>query len=59
LDASLTTLICEKITVVKCKELKTGCIPEESSKEGHGSKRAVLLIMMIPMKLVRLVKMFK
>jgi cytochrome b len=47
LDAGLTTLICNKITVTKSKEVKIGCNLAESSKEGHGSKGAVLLMMMM------------
>jgi hypothetical protein len=45
LDARLATLLCKEITVVKSKEVKTGWYLAESSKEGYGSKRAVLLIM--------------
>jgi hypothetical protein len=47
LDAKLTTLLCEKgkITVPKCKEVKTGCSLAESSKEGCGSKRVALPVM--------------
>jgi hypothetical protein len=33
---------------VKLKVVKTGYSLAESSKEGYGSKRAVLLLMMIP-----------
>jgi hypothetical protein len=41
-------LFCEiKIIVAKSKEVKTGCNLEEPPKEGYGSKRAVLPIMMI------------
>jgi hypothetical protein len=43
LDARLTTLLCEKkIIVAKSKEVKTGSNLSESSKEGYGSKTAVL-----------------
>jgi hypothetical protein len=47
LDARLTTLFCKKenITVPKCKEAKTGHNLAESSKEGYGSERAVLPMM--------------
>jgi hypothetical protein len=46
LDSRLTTLFCKKI-VTKFKEAKTGCNPAESSKESYGSKRAVLLLLMM------------
>jgi hypothetical protein len=35
------------MTVPKSKEVKTGCNLAESSKEGYGSKRAVLPMMII------------
>jgi hypothetical protein len=35
LDARLTTLLCTKISVVKSKEVKTGCNLAESSKESY------------------------
>jgi hypothetical protein len=38
----LKTLLCEKITVVKSKEVKTGSNLAEFFKEGHGSKMAAL-----------------
>jgi hypothetical protein len=47
LDARLTTFLRKLIAVAKSKEVKTGCNLAESSKKGHGSKRAVLPIMMI------------
>jgi hypothetical protein len=37
-------LFCKGI-VAKSKEMKTGCNLAESSKEGYGSKRAVLPMM--------------
>jgi hypothetical protein len=41
-------LLCNKIIIMESKEVETGCNLEESSKEGYGSKRAVLpMIMMI------------
>jgi hypothetical protein len=40
-------LLCKKIIVAKSKEEKIGCNLVESSKEGHGSKRAILPMMMI------------
>jgi hypothetical protein len=43
----MTTLVCKRIVVAKSKELKTGCNLAECSKEGHGSKRAVLPMMMM------------
>jgi hypothetical protein len=50
LDARLTTLLCKNIIVAKSKEVKTGWSNSrylaEFSKEGYGSKRAVL-----PMKM--------
>jgi hypothetical protein len=49
LDAGLTTLLRKKITVAKSKEMETGCSLAESSKEGCGSKRAVLPMMMMMM----------
>jgi hypothetical protein len=45
LDAWLTTLLCKNI-ITKSKEIKSGCSLAESSKEGCGSKRAVLPMMM-------------
>jgi hypothetical protein len=39
LNASLTTLLCKRITVAKTKEAKTGCNLAESSKEGHDSQK--------------------
>jgi hypothetical protein len=50
LDARLTTLLCKKI-VSKSKDMKTGSNLTEFSKEGYGSKRAVLP-MMIMMKII-------
>jgi hypothetical protein len=48
LDARLTTLLCKKIHIfTKSKEVKTGYNLAESSKEGCGSKRAVLPMMMM------------
>jgi hypothetical protein len=46
----------KELAVAKSKEVKTRSHLAESSKEGHGSKGAVWL-MMIPMKLVSLVKL--
>jgi hypothetical protein len=40
-------LLCRKITVAKCKEVKIGSNRTESSNEGYGSERAVLPIMMM------------
>jgi hypothetical protein len=40
-------LLCKKIIVAISKEVKTGCSLVESSNEGYGSKRAVLLMMMM------------
>jgi hypothetical protein len=40
-------MLCRKITVAKCKAMKTGCNLAESSKEVYGSKRAILLMMMM------------
>jgi hypothetical protein len=47
LDASLTALLCKKITVAKSKEVKTACNLAKSSKESYGSKRAVFPMMII------------
>jgi hypothetical protein len=47
LDARLPTLFCKRIIVAKSKEVKTGCNLAEFSKEGYGSKRAVLPITMM------------
>jgi hypothetical protein len=46
LDARLTTLLCKKI-VAKSKEMKTRYNLTKSSKEGCGSKGAVLPIIMM------------
>jgi hypothetical protein len=35
------------ITIVKSEEVKTGCNLAASSKEGYGSKRAVLPMMVV------------
>jgi hypothetical protein len=44
------TVLCKKKTIVmKPKEVKTGLNLAESSKEGYGSKRAVLPLMMMMM----------
>jgi hypothetical protein len=40
------TLLCKKINVAKSREVKTGRNLAGSSKEGCGSKRAVLPMMM-------------
>jgi hypothetical protein len=40
-------LLCKKIIVAKSKKVKTGCNLAESSKEGYGSKRAVLAMVMV------------
>jgi hypothetical protein len=40
-------MLCKKIMVVKCKEVKSGCNLAESSTEGYGSKRVVLLMMLM------------
>jgi hypothetical protein len=42
LDATLTSLLYEQIIVAKSKEGKPGSNLEESSKNGYGSKSAVL-----------------
>jgi hypothetical protein len=48
-------LLCKiKIIVAKPKEVETGCDPAESSKEGCGSKRAVLQMMMMMMMNIQL-----
>jgi hypothetical protein len=45
MGARLMTLLCKKIIVAKSEELKTGCSLIESSKEGCGSERAFLPMM--------------
>jgi hypothetical protein len=51
-DARLTTLLCKrKITVAKTKEVKTESNLAESSKEGYGSKGAVLPMMTMMIRL--------
>jgi hypothetical protein len=40
-------LLCKTIPVEKSKEAKAGCNLVESPKEGYGSKRAILPMMMI------------
>jgi hypothetical protein len=47
LGARLTNLQCKKIIVVKSKVVKTGYYLAESYKEGYGSKRAVLLMILM------------
>jgi hypothetical protein len=42
----------KKFIVAKSKEVKTGCNLAESSKEGCGSKRVVLPIMMMMINLL-------
>jgi hypothetical protein len=49
LDAILKNLFCKKNIVAKSKDVKIGCDLAESSKEGYGSKRAVLPMMMMMM----------
>jgi hypothetical protein len=41
------TMLSKKITVSKLKEDRAGCNLTEFSKEGYGSKRAVLPMMMM------------
>jgi hypothetical protein len=43
-------LFCKKITVVKSREVKTGLA--ESSKEGYGSKTAVLPVIVVMMMMM-------
>lgn len=47
LDTKVKNMLFKKISIVKCKEVKTGCSLAESSKEGYGSKRVVLPMMMV------------
>jgi hypothetical protein len=51
LDARLTTLLCKKIIVAKSKQVKTGSNPVESPKEGYGSKRVALPMLLMIRKL--------
>jgi hypothetical protein len=53
LDARLATLLREKITVAKSKEVETGRSLADSSTAGCGSKRAVLRMMMMMMMISR------
>jgi hypothetical protein len=46
----------KEITVAKSKEVKTGCNLAESCREGYGSKRTVLLMMVMIFVLVILPK---
>jgi hypothetical protein len=39
---------------VKSKEVKTGCNVAESSKEGYGSERAVLPMMMVMLYMTKM-----
>jgi hypothetical protein len=41
------TLLCKTFIVARSKEGKTGCNLAESSKEGYGSKGALLPMVMI------------
>jgi hypothetical protein len=52
LDAKLTTLLCKKIIVTKSKEVKPGYSLAEYSKDGYGSKGAVLPMVMMMKTLV-------
>jgi hypothetical protein len=55
LDARLTTLLCEINVVAKSKEVKTGSNLAEPSKEGYGSERDVLpMIMIMIMMMIRI-----
>jgi hypothetical protein len=47
LDTRLITFLSENIIVAKSREVKTGSNLVESSKEGYGSKGAVLPMMMM------------
>jgi hypothetical protein len=47
LESRLTTLFCKRNIVAKSKEVKSGCNLAVSSKEGYGSKSAVLPMMMM------------
>jgi hypothetical protein len=46
-DARLTTFFCKKIIVAKSKDVKPGSNLAISSKEGYGTKRTVLQMMMM------------
>jgi hypothetical protein len=52
LEARLTTLLCKRIIVARFKQMKTGCNLAEFSKEGYGSKGAVLPLMMMMMMMM-------
>jgi hypothetical protein len=45
----MTTLLCKQITIIKFKEVKTGCNLTEYSKEGYGSEKGFLPVMMMMM----------
>lgn len=47
LDTKLTTMLFNIITIMKSEKVKTGCNLAASSKEGYGSKVAVLSMMMM------------
>jgi hypothetical protein len=47
LGVRLTTLLCEQIIVAKSKDMRSESNLAGSSKEGYGSKNAVLSVMMI------------
>jgi hypothetical protein len=49
-------LALSKITVAKSEEVKTECKLAESCKEGYGSKRDVLPMIMIMMIIIMMIK---
>jgi hypothetical protein len=48
----MTNLFCKRITVAKSKEVKTKSNLAEFSKEGYGSKSALLPVMMMMMMMM-------
>jgi hypothetical protein len=59
LDASEKILLSNKFTVTKPQEVNAGCNLAESSKEGHKSKRAVLLLLVMMMMMLMTMIMTK
>jgi hypothetical protein len=57
LDARLTTMLCKRISDVKYKDVKTGSILAEFSKDGYGSKSALLQMMMMMVMMMMMTTM--
>jgi hypothetical protein len=54
MDARLTILVCKQIIVAKSEGVKTGSNLAEYSKEGYGSKRAVLASICVSAAVIQL-----